>query len=187
MESRQKHSGRLQASLQGDSTTMPITRFEDLPDASRVWVYGASRDLKGPEAETLLRATDAFLESWKAHGAPLTSALDWRDGRFLTIAVDQRQEGASGCSIDGLFRTLKGLESQLGVGLVTSGLVYFRDGTGAIQAVSRDEFTRLGAAGEVTVDTEVFDLSVTSLGEWRGRFKSRAADSWHGSLIHERV
>jgi len=166
---------------------MPITRFEDLPDASRVWVYGASRDLHGPAAETLLRETDAFLESWKAHGAPLSSARNWSDDRFLTIAVDQRQEGASGCSIDGLFRTLKGLEPQLGVGLVTSGLVYFRDGTGAILAVSRDEFTRRGTAGEVTGDTEVFDLSVTSLGEWRGRFRSRAADSWHGSLIPERV
>ena len=29
----------------------------------------------------------------------------------------------------------------------------------------------------------MFDLSVTSLGEWRARFKSRAADSWHKSLM----
>ena len=27
------------------------------------------------------------------------------------------------------------------------------------------------------------DLSVTGLGEWRSRFRSRAADSWHASLM----
>jgi len=162
---------------------MPIVKFAELPDSARVWVYGADTKLGGEGAGKLLAATDEFLAGWKAHGVPLTAAREWTDDRFLTIAVDQERAGASGCSIDGLFRTLKGLEGELGAKLVTSGLVYFRSREGAIRAVSRDEFSKLAEAGEIDGNTEVFDLSVTTLREWRARFRSRAADSWHASLM----
>ncbi len=163
---------------------MPITQFDSLPDSSRVWVYGASAELGASAAEALLKHVDQYLEHWAAHGAALVSGRHWSENRFLTIAVDQKREGASGCSIDGLFRTLKGLESEVGAQLVTSGLVYFRDNTGKVQAVTRDAFTDLGSDGKIDGETEVFDTSVVTLGEWRGRFSSRAADSWHGSLMH---
>ena len=166
---------------------MPVTRFDSLPDSSRVWVYGSDRALSGPFADKLLDATDAFLAEWKAHGTDLVSARDWSDDRFLTIAVDQEQEGASGCSIDVLFRTLKTLEKEVGAQIVTSGLVYFRDRGGEIRAATREEFGDLAAKGEVDGDTEVFDLSVITLGEWRARFRSKAGDSWHASLIEDRV
>jgi hypothetical protein len=166
---------------------MPTTSFESLPDSSRVWVYGADRPVDAAGTNKLLAATDAFLAQWKAHGVDLTSARNWGDDRFLTIAVDQEQEGASGCSIDGLFRSLKALENDIGVKLVTSGLVYFRGRDGQIKAVTRDEFSSLAAQGEVDAGSQVFDLSVTTLGEWRARFRSRAADSWHMALISERV
>ena len=166
---------------------MPTTNFSSLPDSSRVWVYGSDRPLDPGAEKKLLTATDEFLDQWKAHGVPLISARDWSDQRFLTIAVDQEREGASGCSIDVLFRTLKGLENEIGARLVTSGLVYFRDREGKIQSVTRDEFTDLSSKGEVNGDTEVFDLSVTSLGEWRARFRSRATNSWHASLLAEHV
>ena len=162
---------------------MPITTFNTLPDSARVWVYGSEPALSGKSAETMLGEVDSFLAGWKAHGVPLYSARNWADDRFLTIAVDQEQEGASGCSIDGLFRTLKSLESNVGGQIVTSGLVYYRARDGKIHAVPRDEFTRLSESGEIDKDTEVFDLSVTTLGEWKSRFKSRASDSWHASLL----
>ena len=166
---------------------MPVTSFESLPDSSRVWVYGADRPLDTRATEKLLAETDAFLAGWQAHGVDLVSARDWSDGRFLTVAVDQEREGASGCSIDVLFRALKALEESVGARLVTSGLVYFRGRDGEIRAVTRDEFGDAASRGEIDADTEVFDLSVTTLGEWRGRFRSRAGDSWHASLISERV
>jgi hypothetical protein len=114
---------------------------------------------------------------------PLSSAREWRENRFLTIAVDQNKAGASGCSIDGLFRALKSLEQEIGAAIVTSGLIFYRDKQGQIRAVTRDEFSELGAHGDVGVDTEVFDLSVTTLGEWRSRFSSRAGHSWHSALL----
>ena len=162
---------------------MPIIDFEDLPGSARIWVYGADRDLNDDAADKLMKSVDEFLSRWAAHGVPLHNARRWDDNRFLTIGVDRTKEGASGCSIDGLYRALKGLEPALGAHIVTSGLVYYRDRDGNVQSVSRNEFSDLAARGEINGETEVYDLSVTSLDEWRARFRSRAADSWHAALM----
>jgi hypothetical protein len=164
---------------------MPVAPFEKLPDNSRAWVFGADRTLDERQSQKLLQDVDRFLPTWTAHGSPLTVGRDWRYGRFLTIAVDQSTAGASGCSIDGLFRTLKSLEPTLGASLVTSGLVFFRDDSGAIQSVDREKFAELGAAGKIHPQTAAFDPAVTSLGEWRARFELPVRDSWHAKLFRQ--
>ncbi|MEP6905231.1 MAG: hypothetical protein ABI875_04060 [Gemmatimonadales bacterium] len=166
---------------------MLLTPFDEFPNTARVWVYGVDSNLDEKGQATLLTEVDNYLTQWTAHGVPLSAAREWSYDRFLTVAVDQNRAGASGCSIDGLFHTLKALESQIGAAIVTSGLIFFREIDGRIRSVTRDEFTELGAAGKVNGDTEVFDPSVTTLGEWRSRFRSRAADSWHGSLLQARA
>jgi hypothetical protein len=165
---------------------MPLVQIDVLPDDARMWVFGADKIIKAPASDTLLREVDGFLSQWHAHGSPLTVGRDWKYGRFLTVAVDQSTAGASGCSIDGLFRTLKGLEPKLGASLVTSGLIFFRDENGAIQSVDRDQFTALGAEGKIAPDTQVFDPTVTTLGEWRARFELNAEDSWHAKLLRKK-
>lgn len=164
---------------------MPIVKFEDLPDSARVWVFGSDRPLKGKNAEILLAEVDRFLAGWKAHGAPLTVGRSWKHDRFLAIAVDQSTAGASGCSIDGLFRTLKSLEPRLGASLVTSGMVFFRDTSGEILCSPRERFAELGSERKVSASTEVFDPTVTSLGEWRARFELKAGESWHAGLLED--
>jgi hypothetical protein len=164
---------------------MPIVDFESLPDSARIWVYGAVRDLCPEAGKKLIDSVDGFLSRWAAHGVPLHNARRWDENRFLTIGVDSTKEGASGCSIDGLYRALKTLEPELGAHVVTSGLVYYRDRDGRPQSVTRDEFSNLAAKGEINGETEVYDLSVTSLNEWRSRFRGRAADSWHAALMPE--
>jgi hypothetical protein len=169
-----------------EESRMPLVRIEDLPDYARTWVFGADKKLDDGATDLLLRDVDRFLSQWHAHGSPLTAARDWKAGRFLTIAVDQSTAGASGCSIDGLFRSLKAMEPRLGASLVTSGLVFYRDKKGAIEAVDRERFTALSAEGKVNPKTRVFDPTVTTLGEWRARFELDAADSWHSGLLDEK-
>ena len=165
---------------------MPLVQIEDLPNSARTWVFGADSNLDEEATDLLLREVDRFLSQWHAHGAPLTAARDWRDGRFLTVAVDQSTAGASGCSIDGLFRSLKAMEPRLGASLVTSGLVFYRDKKGAIESVDRERFTALSTGGKVNSKTRVFDPTVTTLGEWRARFELDAAHSWHSGLLDDK-
>jgi hypothetical protein len=165
---------------------MPLVEFAKLPDDARVWIFGAAAPVDDVDEKKLLAAADAYLLQWKAHGHPLTCARDWREERFLVIGVDQRTEGASGCSIDGLFRTLQGLDRAIGTSLVGGGLVYFRDVLGLVHAISRAEFERLAAAGTVTAGTPVYDTTVTTAGDYRARFERIAGDSWHAELMAPR-
>src|SRR6202162_1658355 len=165
---------------------MPLVQLKDLPDSARTWVFGANKTLDEPSSRTLLVEVDRFLSEWKAHGSPLTAGRDWACGRFLTVAVDQSTAGASGCSIDGLFRSLRALEPKLGASLVTSGLVFYRDENDAIQSVDRERFSALGAARKIQSSTTVFDPTVATLGEWRARFELEASRSWHAGLLHDK-
>lgn len=162
---------------------MPLVQFDALPADARVWVFGAAAPVDEVDTQRLLAAVDGFLVRWNAHGHPLTCARDWRDGRFLAIGVDQRTEGASGCSVDGLFRTLKALEPAIGTTLLGGGAVYLRDADGLVHAVSRPEFAAMGKRGEVSGTTPVFDTAVATAGDYRARFERPAAQSWHATLL----
>src|SRR5690348_11723546 len=118
---------------------MPAVDFSALPPASRVWIFASDRPLTGGDADRLLAEVDRFLAQWKAHGAPLRSAREWRDDRFLAIGVDPTAEQASGCSIDGLFRGLRELEQTLNTQLVGGGRVFYRDAAGRAQTASRKD------------------------------------------------
>jgi hypothetical protein len=158
---------------------MPVVPFETLSPDARVWVFASDRALSAEQAELLLATVDGYLADWKAHGQPLTCARDWRDGRFLAIGVDQSDAYASGCSIDGMFRVLQQLQQRLGASLLGGGRVFYRAGDGSIQSVTREEFPDRDVSGE----TRVFDTTVATVGEWRTRFESYAATTWHASLL----
>ena len=162
---------------------MPRVPFQSLPPSARLWVFAAERPVTGSAAQRLLSAVDEHLDRWNAHGAPLTCAREWTENRFLAIGVDQSTAGASGCSIDGLFRILKNMETELATPLVGGGTVYYRDPAGPIVAVSRDEFSELAADGAVRADTHVFDLTVATVDEWKERFETETARSWHANLL----
>jgi len=162
---------------------MPLVAFSSLPGDARVWVFGSADELSAESESDLLSAVDGYLEDWRAHGSPLTVARDWRDGRFLAIAVDQRDEHASGCSLDALFRVLRDLETRIGTSLLGGSRVYFRAPNGSVQVADRTGFAEQAQAGSIDGNTRVFDLSVQTAGEWRDRFETGAAESWHRALL----
>lgn len=162
---------------------MPIVPFDTLPDSSRLWVFASDRDLAGGPADTLLAAVDRFLAEWRAHGVPLRCGREWRDDRFLAIGVDVDEENASGCSIDGLFRTLQQLQREIGAQLVGGGRVFYRSRGGAIETSGREEFSQRAKRGEVTMATPVFDTSLTDAAAWRTRFEQPAGVAWTASYF----
>ena len=157
---------------------MPAVDFSALPSSARVWVFASERPLVAGDADKLLAEVDRFLEQWKAHGAPLRSARDWRDDRFLAIGVDPTAEQASGCSIDGLFRGLREMESALNTQLVGGGRVFYRDASGRARSAPRKEI-----ASVIGADTPVYDTSVTDARAYRESFVRKASDTWVGSLL----
>lgn len=159
---------------------MPRLSFDRLPDSARLWVFAAARPLTPDEQHALLAAVDDFLDQWHAHRVPLDCARDLRYDQFLLVGVDEEAAGVSGCSVDSLVRTMKGLGHQLGVELLDHASVFYRDGTG-VQRVSRDHFAEAASRGDVTPATTVFDNTVgTAAAVRNGRWEAPAASTWHG-------
>ena len=129
---------------------MSLVSFDALPDDARLWCFGASRTPEAAELQQLLDSMGQFVAEWTAHRRDLQASFSWVHERFLLVAVDESRAGASGCSIDALTGHLRDLGSELGLDLLDSMPVWFRDADGGIRAVSRSEFTRLGHAGEVS-------------------------------------
>jgi hypothetical protein len=166
---------------------MPLVPFDSLPASARVWIFASNRPLTGRDAERLLSEADHYLQRWQAHGHPLTCGRAWRDDRFLAIGVDQTDAYASGCSIDGLFRTLQALQSELHAQILSGGQVHYRDGAGEIRTVTRDEFTTLSSAGAITAATPVFDATIATAGDWRARFETVVGRAWHKALLDPEI
>jgi hypothetical protein len=163
-----------------------LKALEELPEGSRIWVFGADRPLEGSQTARLLEEMRGFLEDWTAHRRELSAALGWLHHRFLVVGVDASGASASGCSVDGLMRQLQELEEDIGARLVDTAPVWFRDPReeGRIRTVSRDRFRELAEEGVLGPGTPVFDLSVQRVDEIReGRWERPAGESWHASLL----
>lgn len=163
---------------------MPIVPFESLPDSARIWVFASDVPLVGAPSDTLLAEVDGFLAQWKAHGVPLHCARAWRDDRFLAVGVDVDEEHASGCSIDGLFRTLQQLQREIGAQLVGGGRVFYR-GAAGVETTSREDFVARVKRGTITASTPVFDTSLTDAKAWRSKFEQPAGVAWTASYFKQ--
>ena len=162
---------------------MPRVPITSLPDHARLWVFAAERPLEGSARDQLLADVDAFLDGWAAHGTPLRCGRDFVHDRFLMVAVDEREAGVSGCSIDALTRKLREHERRLGLALLDNGPVHYRADDG-IARVARAQFGALADSGTVTPDTVVFDNTVPDLGGIRsGKWETPARGAWHGRVF----
>ncbi|MGQ0650571.1 MAG: hypothetical protein ACT4P7_23780 [Gemmatimonadaceae bacterium] len=158
---------------------MPRIPFDQLPPDARVWVFGASHPISADGETDLLSSVDAWLDQWTAHGEPLTCAREWRDGRFLVIGVDQRSAGASGCSIDALFRVFQTVQGTLGTSFLGGGRVFFRNAEHQIICADRADFARESGISE---RTPVFDTTLITAADYRTRFERPLGESWHREL-----
>lgn len=156
---------------------MPRLDIDHLSDDAKLWVFGISPQIDASQQQVLLGHVDAFLDGWTAHGAPIDSAREIREGRFLLIAADESSE-TSGCSIDRLYGTLRALESQLGVTILDPTRVFLRE-EGTIRHLDRAAF-----AAAATPETIVFDTTAERLRDVRsGAWERVAAASWHRQLL----
>lgn len=149
-----------------------------LDDDARIWVFGITPALNDEQASAVLRQVDEFLDQWKAHSVPVTSARELRDGSFLIIAVDRRSE-TSGCSIDRMYGLLRRFEGDFRLRILDPDVVFVRSGDGSVRAMTRSEFRQ-----SADPHTVVFDLLSERLGDVRkGTWERPAKDSWHARLL----
>lgn len=149
-----------------------------MPDEARVWVFGAREPTSFDAAAS--RAMVHFIRHWAAHGAEVAGGFQWRYDRFLIVAADEERTGVSGCSIDSLFHAVREVGAELGIDLLDSAPIWYRDRSGEIQAAERSRFRDLIAQGDIEASTTVFDNTVRALGQIRrGEWERPLSESWH--------
>lgn len=158
-------------------TRSPIRTIADMPTHARVWVYKAARALSQAEQRLVRERGAQFTAEWSAHKMPLDACVDVVIDRYVVIAVDEQQAQASGCSIDKSVAFIKGLEHDLKL-MLTDRMVVAYEHDGQVVSARLQELGALVKEGTITRDTVVFDDLVSTVGEYRERFKVPLGASW---------
>ncbi|HLT47178.1 MAG TPA: hypothetical protein VK002_08125 [Rubricoccaceae bacterium] len=167
---------------------LPPGLLAPLPDAARLWLFAADRDLDAAEAAALLDRVRAFTAGWTSHARPVPAAADLLLSRVLAVgaAIDESEvnAGVSGCGIDAMQHAVEAAAEAGGFAWLPPLAVLYRDDEGALQAVPRPDFRRLVRDGVVNAGTPVLDLTPTTVGALRAGGVERAAGrSWHGRVF----
>jgi hypothetical protein len=103
-----------------------LADFNTLPKESRVWIYASENTLTEDQKSHILTYIAEHLKGWNAHKVPLTAGVTILENHFIVVALDEGKNGASGCSIDTLQKTIQELEKDLSISLLNRLNIFCR-------------------------------------------------------------
>jgi hypothetical protein len=152
--------------------------FSDIDFNARVWVYQADRKLTNDETGIVTETLKAAVDTWEAHGKRLTASAKIFEHRFVVIAVDERDELPSGCSIDKSAHWLQEIGHQIQVDFFDRSLTYVDDMTGEVSSIPVPKIKQAVNESIILPGTVIFDNQVNTKAQWMKRWKIAASDSW---------
>jgi hypothetical protein len=131
-----------------------LADFNTLPKESRIWIYASENSLTEDQQSHILTYIAEHLKGWNAHKVPLTAGVTILENHFIVIALDEGKNGASGCSIDTLQKTIQALEKDLSIALMNRLNVFCKIG----EVIKVIPSFKLG--GIANKDTLFYDLTI---------------------------
>ena len=159
-----------------------LVDFTTLPETSRVWIYQANRSFSKVELEEITSKLDVFIENWTAHGGDLQAGYDIKYKRFITIALNQNLNNATGCSIDASVNFIQQIEKDYNVDLMDKMNVSYKQGEFVAYKTLTD-FRKMAKAKAVSKNTIVFNNLVANKAEYLENWEVPASESWHSRFI----
>jgi len=151
--------------------------FNELPGYSRVWIYQSDRRFSPNEEITISEELNDFCTKWVAHGNPLKASFRIEFNHFIILAVDETAAGASGCSIDGSVRTLKGIGAELGIELFDrTKIAFFTEGRINIHPIK--DINALFQSGTLLASTITFNNLVADKSNFDTQWKTPVEKTW---------
>ena len=160
-----------------------LVPFTELPDSSRVWIYQSNRSFTDLELQEITTKLEAFITQWTAHGADLKASFDIKYKRFITLALDQQLNAATGCSIDSSVKFIQDLEQKYDVDLLDKMNVSYKQGEFVAYKTLTD-FRKMAKDKAVSKNTIVFNNLVNNKGEYLSDWEVPASDSWHNRFLN---
>lgn len=156
--------------------------FETLPDSSRVWIYQSNRPFSEQEVQEISHKLESFVNQWTAHGAELQASFEIKYNRFITLALDQKMNMATGCSIDASVQFIQDLEKEYQVDLLDKMNVSYKQGE-HIAYKNLSDFRKMAKEKAVSPRTIVFNNLVNNKAEYLSEWEVPASDSWHNRFL----
>jgi len=158
-----------------------------LDDSARVWVHVTSRRMTLDEAQAVQSHLDEFVAGWQAHGASLKAQAAVVHGWMVLLAVDERPQQATGCSIDASVSALKQIASlhpsMVDLDFFDRMAVLHRSSSETPwKRTSLSTFWAQRKAGLLDAAEQVFDTTVSTLGELKTRGVVPMGASWHAEM-----
>jgi len=153
-----------------------LSDFYNLPEDSRIWLYAAENALTKDQQNYILKVVSEDLKGWNAHQQPLTAGVTILQNHFIVIALDESKNGASGCSIDTLQKTIQKIEKELSIPLMNR-LNIFCEIDGEIVCVPSFKLENIAKA-----DTPFYDLTIQNKSELHSYFKP-INEGWCAHLV----
>ncbi|WP_025764187.1 hypothetical protein [Dyadobacter tibetensis] len=151
--------------------------FDEIDLNSRIWIFQANRSLTDTEQDTIHETLKSSLENWEAHGQALTASVKLFEHRFVVLAVDERKELPSGCSIDKLTHWMQEIGHQMQIDFFDRSLVYLDD-TGHLQSVAVPAIKSSIENEIIGRYTKVYDNQVQTKAQWMTKWKVPAHQTW---------
>ena len=159
-----------------------FVNFDSLPETARIWIYQCNRSFSDSELEEISKKITLFLEGWTAHGADLNSSFEIKYKRFIVIALDQKVNAATGCSIDASVKFIQDLESTYKVDLMDKMNVSYKQGDYVAYKTLTD-FKKMAKDKAVSKNTIVCNNLVNSKAEYLEFWEVPASESWHSRFL----
>ncbi|MFM8850495.1 MAG: hypothetical protein ACKOE5_08875 [Cytophagales bacterium] len=154
-----------------------LVDVSNLPPSTRVWVYQADRALTIQEKRIIAIERLADCNRWQALGQPLQSNFDIRHHRFVLLFVNEDTHAASGCSIDGSVRVMKGLQQQLNIDFFDRTQVAFLL-NGKIETIGISKLKNSFADGTLNPQTITFNTLGATKSEIDQNWQLAAEKTW---------
>ena len=154
-----------------------LVNFNTIPEESRIWIYAADHKLTNDQESCILKSISDHLQNWEAHKVPLTAGVTILENHFIIIALDERKNGASGCSIDTLQNKIQEIEKELSVSLLNRLNVFCRIDD-EIQCVPSFKLESIAKA-----NTLFYDLTIQKKSDLHSYLKP-ISEGWCISLLN---
>lgn len=147
-----------------------------MPNYARVWVYQANKNLTDSEVQIIQQILENQIDNWAAHGADLAGSVQVLHNRFVVVSVDEKQNQASGCSIDASTRWLKDLGAELNIDFFDRSVAFLQNDE--LQTVEINKIKLLVTDDILTSNTLIFNNLVSNIKEFKDNWTVKASDSW---------
>lgn len=143
----------------------------------RIWIYTLSKELTNEQLVDLKNRCQNFVSGWTAHDVSLDASFELYQNRLLIFKVNEDKYNASGCSIDKQLRFVKELEQIFSIELLNRLLVAYENNN-QVEVIKSSQIKEFLVANQITVDTLVFDNTITQSSELKSKWKQPLKSTW---------